>query len=409
MSPRGFAVVDLETTGLFPGGSDRIVEVAVVHLDSNGAITDRWHSLVHPDRDLGATHVHGLTGRDLQLAPRFEEIADELLERLDRRVLVAHNASFDVRFLAAEFTRIGVLSQPEFPAPHLCTMRLAARLTPGTGRKLADCCSVHGIEIDGAHSALGDAEATARLLAACLASERIERHLDLDSVGVVRGERFGRIGRRGLPVARAAAAALLAPLARVAGRAGNGSVDDAERDYLALLDRVLEDALLTVDEAGELHDLARGLGIGEARRRQLHSEYFLGVADEIWADGELTQDEHSQLRGLHDVLALNAAHLDAALEPRTADGAATGADAPDQLRSGDLVVLTGTMSRPKSYWEERLDAAGCTVQAGVTKRTTVVVAADPTSLSGKAKKARQYGIPIVGEDWLTGQLDGLWR
>jgi hypothetical protein len=53
MPARGFAVIDLETTGLFPGGHDRIVELAVVHIDDQGLITGQWETLLNPGRDLG--------------------------------------------------------------------------------------------------------------------------------------------------------------------------------------------------------------------------------------------------------------------------------------------------------------------------------------------------------------------
>lgn len=74
------------------------------------------------------------------------------------------------------------------------------------------------------------------------------------------------------------------------------------------------------------------------------------------------------------------------------------------LQPGDRVVLTGEMTRPRSEFETMLAAFGCEVLAGLTKKTSVLVAADPDSLSGKAKKARQYGTPIRSEAWLTSQL-----
>jgi DNA polymerase-3 subunit epsilon len=55
----GFAVVDVETTGLFPG-SHRVAEIAIVHVDPEGNVTDRWETLINPQRDLGPQRIHGI-------------------------------------------------------------------------------------------------------------------------------------------------------------------------------------------------------------------------------------------------------------------------------------------------------------------------------------------------------------
>ncbi len=158
----GYAVLDLETTGFSPR-TERIVEVAVVHVSPDGRAGAEWSTLVHPDRStVGATHVHGIRPADVRDAPRFAEVAGALVEQLTGRVLVAHNASFDVPFLRAEFERAGV-AMPE--VAELCTLRESRQHLPDLlKRKLADCCAAAGVRLSGAHSALGDARATAELL-----------------------------------------------------------------------------------------------------------------------------------------------------------------------------------------------------------------------------------------------------
>ena len=69
MPGSGFAVIDFETTGLFPGGHDRVVEVAVVHADPHGTITGRWDTLVNPGRDLGPQSIHRIRAADVLDAP----------------------------------------------------------------------------------------------------------------------------------------------------------------------------------------------------------------------------------------------------------------------------------------------------------------------------------------------------
>jgi DNA polymerase-3 subunit epsilon len=159
----GFAVLDVETIGLSPR-TDRIVELAIVRLDPTGAVVAQHASLVNPDRDVGSTRLHGITASDVAGAPRFAELAGWLAARLIGCVLVGHNVAFDLRFAQAEFDRLGI-RLPELPA--LCTMRLAPDYLPSLPRRsLAACCAAAGIPLATAHSALSDAQATARLFAA---------------------------------------------------------------------------------------------------------------------------------------------------------------------------------------------------------------------------------------------------
>ncbi len=74
----GYAIVDLETTGLFPGGGDRIVEIAIIRLNENGHLLDTYSSLINPKRDIGATHVHGITAADVKNAPLFQDIVGDV-------------------------------------------------------------------------------------------------------------------------------------------------------------------------------------------------------------------------------------------------------------------------------------------------------------------------------------------
>jgi len=161
MSAPGFATIDFETTGLFPNGNDRAIEVAVVHSDPDGTITGRWDTLLNPGRDLGRQDIHRISAAEILRAPTFADIAPELIELLDGRVLVAHNAGFDTRFLLAELARADVWTSQDLVT--LCTMQLARVYLPGSGRALADCCAAFDIQLEGAHRASVDAGATAQL------------------------------------------------------------------------------------------------------------------------------------------------------------------------------------------------------------------------------------------------------
>jgi len=71
-----FAVIDFETTGLVPERTDRVIEVGIVLVDLDGRMESEWTTLVSPSRDVGASHIHGLTAADLLDAPQFTEVAD---------------------------------------------------------------------------------------------------------------------------------------------------------------------------------------------------------------------------------------------------------------------------------------------------------------------------------------------
>ena len=154
ISDSEFAVFDVETTGLVAERNDRIVEVAIVHLNGALEVIDEWACVVNPDRDLGPTYLHGITGAIAKDAPPFSEVADDLVHRLAGRVLVAHNASFDTRFLQSEFRRLNL------PIPPLATVDTYGLV----GRSLAESCRAYGVDLNEAHTALGDARATADLL-----------------------------------------------------------------------------------------------------------------------------------------------------------------------------------------------------------------------------------------------------
>lgn len=155
--PDGYAVVDVETTGL--ARDDRIVSAAVYRLDAKGEVEDHWYSTVNPQRDPGPTWIHGLTSELLADAPLFSDIASEFAERLEGRVLVAHNAVFDWTMISREYARA------ERTAPvrqRLCTIALSKELAlPLPNHKLESLAAHYGVEQRRAHHALDDARVLA--------------------------------------------------------------------------------------------------------------------------------------------------------------------------------------------------------------------------------------------------------
>jgi DNA polymerase III subunit epsilon len=197
-SPRieecGFAVIDLETTGMRARADDRITEVAVVllHGERRELI---FQSLVNPGRPIPPmiSTVTGITNSMVANAPSFEAIADELLGLLAGRIFVAHNARFDWGFLDASFRRTRGLA---LNGPRLCTVRLARRLLAGVGSCGLDNLTLHfGFENAARHRAAGDAEVTAQLLERLLSHARGEGArtlMDLELIQIRRSRRRKR-------------------------------------------------------------------------------------------------------------------------------------------------------------------------------------------------------------------------
>jgi DNA polymerase-3 subunit epsilon len=415
MVNQGYAVIDFETTGFSPDHHHRVIEIAVVHVDPNGTVEDRWETVVNPMRDLGPTHVHGLRGADIMHAPHFKDIAPAFVGMLANRVVVAHNAAFEARFLRTELNRLGAHSPVENDGA-LCTMRFAKYFLPGSGRSLSDCCAAYDIDLINAHEALGDTEATALLLSAYLQQdakhplwERHRRIADLQQWPTLSGE-----GRPWLARRRAEprpASFLHQTMAMLPDPAGEPISDDT-RNYFGQLDQVLSDGFLSVGEADPLRDLADELGIGERKRLRLHRQYFDSLVGVTWGDGVLTDAERTDITQVGTLLDIDADAVTAALV-RTADvlpaaePLRVGGDAlAIELGEGDHVVLTGEMARPREYYEELLRSSGLVPWAAVTKKVKLVVAGDIDSLSGKARKARQYGIPIASEAEFMAIMNG---
>ncbi|RSM79025.1 hypothetical protein DMH04_32670 [Kibdelosporangium aridum] len=401
----GYAVVDVETTGLHPGWNHRIVEVAVVQLDDSGQFIDEWCTLVNPERDLGPQHIHGISAAEARRSPRFAEIAGDLGSRIAGRMVVGHNVSFDLRFLAAEFAKLGGRVPLDDKAA-LCTMRLSDEYLMAPGRSLATCCKAAGVVLGEAHSALHDARATAELLA-CLLRTVGEPEPWFDHWQEVTSRRWPELpSPTGQEVRRGTASDRSHFLARLVDGLPKVSHPLRADEYLAVLDRALLDRYLSVTEQDELVGTAQDLGLSRGDTRDLHHRYLMALAMRAWADEVVTDSEMADLRLVAALLGLPDNEIDGTVTAaRQLVGLITKSRANFRLRLGDRVVFTGQMRLSREEWTERAQKAGLSVHNSVTRSTKLVVAADPDSLSGKAKKAHTYRIPIVTEDAFETFLD----
>ncbi|WP_377888826.1 ATP-dependent DNA helicase DinG [Alkalihalobacillus sp. R86527] len=158
-----YTVIDFETTGNSPKNGDRIIQIGLVVIEED-EIVDRYSSFVNPEQPLPAfiQQLTGITDEDLKDAPLFEEVAPELLKRLDGAYFVAHNVRFDLNFMNAELDESGY--EP-FSGPVLDTVELARIFLPqAEAYKLSWLADYLAIEHNNPHQADSDAEVTGELL-----------------------------------------------------------------------------------------------------------------------------------------------------------------------------------------------------------------------------------------------------
>jgi len=161
-------VLDTETTGLSTSQGHRIIEVGCVELVNRRLTGREFHRFLNPERDIdeGAEAVHGISRADLETAPRFPEIADELLEFLKDAELVIHNASFDVGFIEHEL-KLMKHGKPKITqhATVLDTLKVARKMHPGQRNSLDALCKRYEVDASkrDVHGALIDAELLARV------------------------------------------------------------------------------------------------------------------------------------------------------------------------------------------------------------------------------------------------------
>lgn len=370
-----FVIVDTETTGVYP--SDRVVEVAVVTLDLDGTVLEVWDTLVNPLRDVSASHIHGVTASMVRDAPTFDDIAGDLALRLHGACLVAHNVLFDVRMLAGEYSRLG----DEF------VVTRAIDTYVESGCRLARACEVFDIDLTGAHRARTDALATTQLFLKVAAT---------CDIGAPLAAPLG-LRRRGVVLRREDVAPVQLPeaplIAFLSTRLPLDTLPVRQQQYLEVVSRAIEDLHLERAERAELLAFATELQLTDAQVTQAHRRYVHELIDAAIADEEVTDEEYDMLVRVASALGVDQADVEARI------GSYRTQETLTVLSAGMEVVFTGGH---ETYGREDLTAyavsLGLSVASGVSKGTSFVCAADPATTSGKATKARRYGIPVITVD-----------
>ncbi|HUS87254.1 MAG TPA: exonuclease domain-containing protein [Bacteroidales bacterium] len=163
-----YAIVDIETTGGSPR-SERITEIAIFIHDGE-KITDEYSTLINPERNIPyfITNLTGITNEMVEDAPKFYEVAKDIVKITEGKTFVAHNARFDYSFIRQEFKNLGF----NYIRNLLDTLSLGRKLLPGySSYSLDNICKDLGIDIDGRHRARSDALATVKLFEILLEAE----------------------------------------------------------------------------------------------------------------------------------------------------------------------------------------------------------------------------------------------
>jgi len=152
-----YAIVDIETTG-GQAHRDKITEIAIV-LHDGAKVVDTYETLLNPECYIpyGITELTGITQEMVRHAPKFYEVARDIVKLTEGAVFVAHNVRFDYNFIREEFARLGF----SYSRKQLCTVRLSRQAFPGLrSYSLGNLISHFNIQVDQRHRAMADAMAT---------------------------------------------------------------------------------------------------------------------------------------------------------------------------------------------------------------------------------------------------------
>ncbi|KWX01833.1 Exonuclease [Carbonactinospora thermoautotrophica] len=400
VDPRGltFAVIDLETTGLDPARGSRVCEVGVVRMRGDGYVLDEFATLVNPQLSrISNSDVHGITTAMVKDAPTFGEIAGDLLAVLSDAIIVGHNLEFEEKFLAAEFTRLGLRPTG---VPGLCTLVTARSQLDLWGYRLPDLTlRLTGEWPSAQHSALGDARACALVLAELISNAPHPlRYAGPAPRPLPPAPRSGRVAARVVGLRRGNQGWLSSLVAQLPLMSQPPAPRPAEvAKYKALLGHVLADGKVTGEEAQQLAVLAARAGLTQTTAQQVHQEFLLEVRAKAEADGVVTAAELRELQRAAKNLA--AGHLIRDLEEAAA---ADRARKNGPLKGWRILPVGDDPSVIQLMdWAVGL---GATAAVNVTKTVRMAVRANGVE-DPRLAKAAVAGIPVLDPETARARLE----
>lgn len=297
--PGSFAVLDIETTGLTPA-IDRIVEIAIYHVDGPGSSTCVLNTLINPQRKVSGTEIHGITDEDVRDAPTFADAAPTIAAALSGRVLVAHNVYFDLRFLTSEFERCGLQTN----LPHLCTMYLPPMLGTGERRTLDLACAQYGIPRHHTHCADDDASAAAQLLRQLLAKSSELGVRTFRDLSKRKKYKFVESFKHPTPNFSHPSTPLASKARRLQGHDSipTPSPRPSLRSYFEALVAAVTDLELTHAEVAELKTISETAGLSPSQIRAAHGKLYAAFLNRYLDDSELDDQERWVLSRVWEIL-----------------------------------------------------------------------------------------------------------
>ncbi len=418
-----FVVLDVETTGLDPL-ENRIVEIALATVE-NGIIIESWTTRFNPEGPVGKTEIHGITEADVKNAPLFKEKSKEILERIQNIAVVAHNSRFDLAFLRAEFDRMG------FKMPWIagvCTLTISNYYQPHLSRRrLADCCDDIGVTIENAHSAMGDAHATAKLFHYYLMPNKrpaprkeeleILKNPSSNSSEVTFSKTRNPVVAQRIKENQNARTSstntnLYKELVKILAACSFQEVLEKENfsgefAYLEKVIEFLEDGVLNDSERAELNALAGIYELSESQKQLAHSSLITALAIQALKDESISVGEREELNLIASAVGVSQNSLTEIIKDakkiRLNSLSKVVLPLPENwklgeaLRVGQKVVFTGCDPEQRAQLENDSKKVGVAISSKVSGKTALLIT-DGSYDGNKARDARALGVRVVTPD-----------
>lgn len=325
-----FVAIDVETTGT--SDVSRVIEIAAARFAPDGTLIDTYSSLANPGKHVplnpAAQKVHGISPAQVWSAPPIEEVLAEFREFVAGHGLVAHNLSFESRFLSAEYHRLEQ-APPQWQG--VCTLAAARSNFKSTSNKLSALIEMFDLQAINSHRALDDAKACGLLLSAMMASRNLTDLEPLTAPAASAGE---ETGQRDHITVSATAPGPTVDLALTRAAFGGYAPTDEQAD---IVDTFQQGQQLTVSACA---------GSGK-------TSTVLGMA-------RLEAARNPGRQGLYIAFNASVAREAKGQFPKQVRASTAHALAFSHLKSGPHADLLGKLNAPRPRWRDTIDALAAT-------------------------------------------------